>query len=224
MLSRATERMEVSAQNMANMVTPGYKAHRQFSTLVDNAASNSNIAQADDVGIDFSAGKLNLTGNPLDLAISGRGFFAVRNENGVLYTRDGQFSRDGEGKLINADGLAVQSLSGDVVIGGTKVEVLADGTVMSDGEAVAQLKIADFENLQTLKPVGAGLFAAPAESAQDVASPQIRQGMLETSNVSTAEEMLGVMSALRNAESGQRVAQVYDDLLGRALTAFGQGQ
>lgn len=224
-ISRATQRVEISAQNMANMTTPGYKARHQFSTLIIAPQNNQPISfvdQQNQQAIDFTNGKLTNTGNPFDLAISGSGFFVVQSAGGTFFTRNGQFSRDADGHLVTPDGMILQSATGDVTVGGSDVKILSDGTVLDGGQPAARLAIADFADPHTLQPAGAGLFAAPAGAARDVASPQIRQGMLETSNVSTADEMLSVMAALRSAETGQRVVQVYDDLMGRALTAFGQ--
>ncbi len=223
-LSRAQQRVENAAQNMANMTTPGFKSHRQFLDMIDAA---SPAVQTDSLSnsvntIDFGDGKLQSTGNPYDIALSGSGFFTVRSGDSVRYTRDGQFHRDADGRLITSDGLALQSDAGDVTVTGSDIKILRDGTVLDGNEPVARLVIADFSDKQQLVPSGAGLFEAPASAAREVASPVVRQGMLESSNVSTADEMITIMAAVRSAESGQRVVQVYDDLMGRALTAFGQ--
>jgi len=225
-IAQATQRVESAAQNMANMTTPGYKARLRFQGLVDNSQAGlvtAPSASQDDVSaIDFTAGKLQHTGNPLDLAISGAGFFTVRTEDGILYTRSGQFSRDAEGRLITPDGAVLQSSGGDVQVDGGNISILPDGTVQQNGQPVTQLAIAVFDDPRVLKPVGAGLFSAPSGAARDAAGQQIRQGMLEASNVTTASEMVSLMAGLRSAETGQRVVQIYDDLMGRALTAFGQ--
>jgi len=225
-IGQATQRVELAAQNMANMTTAGYKSRRQFQSLVDGSpfafVSAQSGAEADKMSVDFTAGKLQHTGNPLDLAISGTGFFTVRTDDGLLYTRTGQFSRDADGRLTAADGGVLQSASGDIELEGGDFSVLPDGTVQQKGQPVARLAIADFDNRQVLTPVGAGLFAAPAGSARDVAGPQIQQGVLETSNVTSANEMISMMAGLRSAEAGQRMVQVYDDLMGRVLTTFGQ--
>jgi flagellar basal-body rod protein FlgF len=222
MLSRAQQRVELSAQNMANIATPGFKAHRRFHDLIATASieagSDSNTASA----IDFTSGKLQSTGDPYNLALSGSGFFVVRSDNDTFYTRDGQFHRDVDGRLLTADGLALQSDAGDVVLKGADLKVLTDGTVLDGGQPAFRLAIADTENKQILQSAGGGAYAAPAATMHDVGSPIVRQGVLEASNVSTADEMISIMAALRAAESGQRVVQVYDDLMGRALTAFGQ--
>ncbi len=225
-IAQATQRVELAAQNMANMTTAGYKSHRQFQSLVDSGQSGFAIAhgssRTDDMSVDFTAGKLQHTGNPFDLAISGTGFFVVRTDDGLLYTRAGQFDRDAEGRLISPDGGVLQSTAGDVRVESGDVSILADGTFLQNGQPIGQLAIADFDDPRVLRPVGAGLFSAPSGAARDVAGPQVHQGMLEASNVTTANEMISMMAGLRSAEAGQRVVQVYDDLMGRALMAFGQ--
>lgn len=222
-LSQAMRRMETSAQNLANMVTPGFKAHRTFSLAPDDgtAAVSGAVRSVGQGAVDFSDGKLQQTGNPLDLAIMNDGFFVVRSDDGVFYTRNGQFRRDSNGMLITADGLIVQSISGDLHVEGD-MKFLPDGTVLQNNEPVARLRIVGFDDLQKLTVAGPGLFGAPTELVRDVEDVQVRQGMLESSNVTTADEMLSIMAALRSAESSQRIVQVYDDLMGKAINTLGQ--
>ena len=235
-LSRAEQRVEIAAQNLANMTTPGYKARRPFSDLIAGAADG--VAQAStqsskgEMSLDVSNGKLQNTGNPYDLAISGSGFFAVRSGSAIYYTRNGQFHTDADGALVTVNGMVLQSDGGDVTVGATRrdgvssgsddFKVLSDGTVLEAGQPIARLTICVFADPSALKPVGDSAFSAQGSDAQDVSNPQIRQGMLETSNVSTADEMISMMAALRSATTGQHLMQVYDDLMGRALSAFGQ--
>jgi flagellar basal-body rod protein FlgG len=225
-IAQATRRVELAAQNMANMTTAGYKARGQFQSLINSDelghAGSHRGSLPGDLSVDFTAGKLQHTGNPFDLAISGAGFFVVRTDAGLLYTRAGQFSRDSEGRLVSPDGGILQSTSGDMRVESGNVSVLADGTFLQTGQPVGQLAIAGFDDPRILRPTGAGLFSAPSGAGRDVTSPQIHQGMLEASNVTTASEMISMMAGLRSAEAGQRVVQVYDDLMGRALTSFGQ--
>ncbi len=222
-ISRAARRVEVAAQNIANMTTAGYKARRPFFDMVTSAPGASAAwAGPPEGSVDFTVGKLQNTGNAFDLALAGRGFFVLRSGDDTLYTRNGQFSRDAEGHLVAPGGAVLQSGGGDVTVGAAAVAVLADGTILQDGEPVDRVSIADFADTRVLRDAGAGLYAAPPGAASELALPQIRQGTLETSNISTADEMLSVMAAMRSAETGQRVVQAYDDLMGRALTAFGQ--
>ena len=211
---------------MANMTTPGYKAKRPFLQMIDQTSfdpSNSGFSgKRPDLLTDFTDGKLRNTGAPFDLAISGSGFFAVRSGAATLYTRNGQFHRDSDGRLVTSGGMVLQSSGGDLTVDAGNVTILSDGTVLNDGQPVAQVTIADFSDPQVLKPAEGGAFSAPPGAAHELAATHIHQGMLEESNVSTASEMLSLMSALRSAESGQHVVQALDDLLGQAVNAFGQ--
>ena len=222
-LSRAAERVDVCAQNLTNVTTPGYKARTQFSSLIAATANNSSSdAKPKNAGIDFTNGALQNTGNPLDLAISGSGFFAVRDTSGAtLYTRNGQFSRDSDGRLVTSGGSILQSLSGDLVAGHGDLKILSDGTVLNDGAPVGRVALANFADQNDLRSVGGSLFSAPQGSAKPAVG-EVRQGMLEASNVSTALEMVTIMQDLRSAGAGAHVVQLYDDLMGRAVTAFGQ--
>ncbi len=222
-LSHATQRVDVSAQNLANATTVGYKARRMPAQAFDlnPAEAFSASAESPTAVTDFAAGKITPTGNAFDLALSGPGFFVVRSRDGALYTRNGQFSRGGDGRLVTSEGLPVQSSQGDVKLGADP-KILADGTVLDLGQPVARLSIVDVADTKMLSPAGAGLFSAPDDAPREITVPNIRQGALETSNVSTADEMIAMMASLRSAEMGQHVVQTYDDLMGRALTAFGQ--
>lgn len=222
MLSNAMQRVETSAHNVANLATPGFKSYRsgEFQKLIRNTEGSGQSQGT--LSVDFSAGKLRSTANPFDLAILGNGFFVVRSAEGTFYTRNGQLQRDADGNLVTADGLMLQSDAGDVNVQSSEIHILADGTVLDDGEAVSRISVVHFEDTSQLKSVGDGLFSASSGAAHEVDDAQIRQGMLETSNVSTADEMLSIMSALRRAECGQHLVQAYDDLMGRVITTFGQ--
>lgn len=223
-LSRSLGEAEVAAQNMANMMTMGYRARRSFPQVLmtvehsDSSFAPGVVATA----TDFTIGKLVQTGNPLDMAITGNGFFTVRSGSGKFYTRDGQFSRDSEGRLTLGNGMIVQSSSGDIVLGSGDVTLSADGMLLVNGEPVAKLAIAQFDDLAQLRPMGTNVFSAPEDAAKEMADPALKQSMLESSNVSNSTEMLMLMGAIRKAESGQRIIQIYDDLMGKALTSFGE--
>ncbi|HEX8669709.1 MAG TPA: flagellar hook basal-body protein [Allosphingosinicella sp.] len=223
-LQNAERRVEVSAQNITNAATPGYKrrvsfAHALASPGVGNRTFDATVSNLPD----FTAGKEILTGNPTDLAIMGQGFFAVRADDEVLYTRQGQFRRDEEGRLVTGEGMALQaSGGGDVVVPAGTFSVAADGMVTVAGQPVARVAVVDFADRGALRPAQGSAFAAGEVQPDEVQGSVIRQGMLESSNVSTGDEMVAMMEALRRAESGQRLISVYDDLMGRALTTFGE--
>jgi flagellar basal body rod protein FlgG len=221
-LTQATSRVEINAQNIANISTPGYKRRLSFSeVLADRSQINSQAVLA--VATDLAQGKPIETGNHSDLAISGPGFFTVRSGDQTLYTRGGQFQRDGEGRLVTADGMALQAEGGgDIVVRSDAFEVTSDGTVLEGGEPVTRLAIVTFADPQVLSSSQSGLFAAVDGQAIALEAPVVRQGFLEASNVSTGDEMVSMMESLRRAETGQRLVTVYDELMGRVLSTFGQ--
>lgn len=223
MMARAESHANVAAQNIANLTTPGYKAVRQFDIMVSAADRIDFEAPAIDAQ-DWSAGKLRSTGEPFDLAIAGKGFFVVRSGDGVFYTRDGQFHRDADGRVVTADGLALQSTGGDMRVSTADVRIARDGTITDGGRDIGALMVTDFADPSVLQNVGNDRFAATGSAGTNVASPVIEQGMLETSNASNGTEMIALMSALRSAESGQKLIQAYDEMIGQALTAFGQAR
>lgn len=219
----AARSVEVSGQNIANITTPGYRRRVDFSQVMASRSGDETSSQVHRTAIDFTFGKLVETGSPSDLALVGTGFFVVRTPSGALrYTRDGQFRRDTEGRLVDPRGAVLQADGGNLVLHGGPVEVLADGVVLEAGAPVGRLDIVDFEDPAQATPSQDGGFAAPAETVEPVATPSVRQGAIEMSNVTTAAEMVSMMAALRRAESGQRLANVYDDLMGRVITTLGQ--
>jgi flagellar basal body rod protein FlgG len=163
------------------------------------------------------------TGNPGDLAMTHSGFFVVRNGDSLLYTRQGQFHRDSDGRLVTAQGWAVQADGGgDIILKTNAFKVAEDGTVTESGQPIARLAVMDFIGRRDFSDAEAGFIRAPDNAMKTVDAPAIRQGALETSNVSTADEMVGMMEAIRRAEAGQRLVNTYDDLMGRVLSTFGQ--
>lgn len=220
-LSLAQQRVEVSAQNIGNATTPGYKRRVSFVQML-----SADRAVAGEIGgttsaTDFSAGKQLATDNPYDLAISGEGFFVVRAGERLLYTRNGQFQRDAEGRLVNPAGFVLQANGGDLVVKAADISIAEDGTVLQGTEPVDKLTIVTFDPVSAL-PAEGGAFLVPDAAVSPLKAPSVRQGALESANVSTGDEMVAIMEALRRAESAQRLVNVYDDLLGRAITTFGQ--
>lgn len=228
-LARAEQRAEVAAQNITNASTPGYRRRISFSELLAAGATPgaapgaASARQHGAVAADFTAGQLQQTGGATDLAIAGQGFFVVGSDDATLYTRQGQFRRDDAGRLVTAQGQALQSMDGgDVVVGDGPFQVAADGTVTRNGEPLARIAVVDFDDRHALVPGDGGAFAAGSAEPRPVQGAVVRQGMLEGSNVNTGDEMVAMMEAVRRAETGQRLMTTYDDLMGRALNMFGQ--
>ncbi|HEY0959849.1 MAG TPA: flagellar hook basal-body protein [Novosphingobium sp.] len=223
LISGADRQLETAAHNVSNMTSPGYRARQSFWALVDGEKDARGDIPNVRFGTDFSIGNVTVTSNAYDLALGAEGFFVVKSDEETRFTRNGQFHRAGDGRLVTSDGFALQSDAGDLVVKGDKIEVLADGTVLDQGEPTARILVRDFAGKAGLSATGASAFSADDEG-MEVLHPDMRQGALETSNVSTAHEMITMMKAMRQAETGQRMVQFYDELLGEAITNFGGTQ
>lgn len=163
------------------------------------------------------------TGNPDDLALTHNGFFLVTSPHGQVYTRQGSFHRDSDGRLVTAQGWPVQAEGGgDIVLKDGDFKIDPDGAITKDGQPVAKLAVMDFAGPKVFADAQDGYLTADGSNMTPVEAPGIRQGALESSNVSTGSEMVAMMEALRRAEAAQRLITVYDDLMGRALSTFGQ--
>ena len=223
-LSQTERRMEATANNVANITTPGFKAERLYSEVsagTDLRAPEILLQKR----LDSDQGRLSKTSNPLDLAISGVGMFRLSGADGVpVYTRSGQFKLAPDGRVVNAQGLALQTADGgDLVVPNSNVQVKPDGTVVDGDQPIAKVGVYEPSDGAEATALGGSLFTIADGLAEEVPSPQLRQGMLEGSNVSLADEMVSMMDALRQAEGGAKLVQTYDDLMGRAISTLGQG-
>lgn len=219
-LAAQTQALELVANNLANLGTAGYRGQQAtFRSLLaggGTVAWNPLNAAVNDFGVlggsrvDLASGSLAATGNPLDLAVAGTGFFAVQSAAGVVYTRNGGFHATPTGQLVTAQGDAVLGEQGPITLPNGAVAVSADGTLSVDGAVVAQVRLAEFSPDTSLRAVGNALYAAPAGAALPPASSSIRQGMLEASNVSPVEGVVELISIQRNAEMMQRALTLFD--------------
>ena len=215
-----TQALELVANNLANLGTAGYRGQEAtFRSLLAGAgtvawnplnAAVNNFGVLGGSRIDRTSGSLAATGNPLDLAVAGNGFFVVQSAQGAVYTRNGSFHATPTGQLVTGQGDAVLGEQGPITLPQGTVAVSSDGTVSVDGVVVAKVLVAEFSPDTNLRAVGNATYAAPANSALPAASSSIRQGMLEDSNVSPVEGVVQLISIQRNAEMMQRALTVFD--------------
>lgn len=219
-LNRQEMRFQIIANNLSNIQTAGFKKDVPvFGQVLAGAA-----ASFQDVPLtDFQQGHLRRTGNELDLAIEGEGFFKIRTPRGIRYTRNGSFSLNREGVLVRADGLPVLGRQGEIVLRGKSIEVDESGRVLSGGKMAGQITPVTFAELGQLQKEGGALFSL-AQDAEEIEIPQsrIRQGYLEAAGVNPLEEMVLLVDALRSFESCQRVVQSQDELDGKAVNELGK--
>ena len=221
------ESLELLANNVANASSGGYKADREFYSVYAapeawDPEEPSTMPVIDRPWIDFSQGVLQTTGAPLDIALSGSGFFAVDAPNGPLYTRNGSFQLASDGRLVTADGRAVRGVNGTAIRLGSSaaVEILNDGTIRQDGAVVGQLELADFTSKAGLVKQGSNylrvadpklLPSAPA------AGTTVEQGKLEVSNTGSAEAAVRLVSVMRQFEMLQKAASLGAEMNRRAI-------
>jgi len=220
------ESLDLLANNVANAGTGGYKADREFYSLyVAPEAADSDPFNTMPVierpWVDHSQGTLHATGSPLDLALSGRGFFAVNGPNGPLYTRNGNFRLSADGRLVTSDGYAVRSDQGaPLSIAGTlPVQVSADGTVSQDGAVIGRLEVVDFTSTAGLTKQGNNYFraAGPAQTLSPASGTTIEQGHLEASNTGSAEAAVRLVGVMRQFEMLQRAVSLGAEMSRHAI-------
>jgi len=167
---------------------------------------------------------LRVTGQPLDFALAGPGYFEIATDNGPAYTRAGNFRLDGAGRIVTASGQSLQGLAGVLRLSGPDVRAVrvdASGRVFEGDRALDQIKVVRFDRPALLQRLGSGLLGATAGAGMPRPTAEadilMRQGMLENANVDNALEMIELTRATRHFESLQRGLQIYDELLGTAL-------
>ena len=250
--------VETIANNLANSNTPGFKKdkltfkeqltvlekglqgldidvpHKEFAPedfYRSYGAENAKV-KIDGSYTDHRQGDLRHTGNPLDLAINGPGFFELSTPNGVRFTRKGTFSLSGEGYLVNEKGFPVLSKLGEIPEGessdpakrifkitGKKVSLNNSGEIFVDGKKFKDLSLVEFKDIAALKKEGNSLFINnyPENIINETKKSTLHQGFLEGSNVNPLEEMSALIKASRHFESIQQVLKAYDHISGKAV-------
>src|SRR5439155_21540353 len=169
-----------------------------------------------------SQGTLHSTGNSLDVALDGKGFFAVNGPSGPLYTRNGNFRLSNAGALTTSDGMAVRNRQGGGTItldGARSIDIAADGTVTQDGNVIAQLEIADFTSTAALTKQGGSYFRVvdPAVQSSVPANTSVAQGQLESANTGTAESAVRLVSVMRQFEMLQKAITLGAEMNRKAI-------
>ena len=214
------ESLDLLANNIANASTGGYKADREFYSLYAEAGNDQTMPVVQKQYTDLSQGVLTPTGSSLDVALSGKGFFTVQGPNGPLYTRNGNFQLDSGGKLISAEGYAVQGTAGTLTIpGNTPIDISSDGTVTQNGKVIGQLQIQDFTSAAGMAKQGTNYFRAtdPGAMVKAPAASAVQQGKLEASNSGTAESAVRLVSVMRQFEMLQKAASMGADMEKQAI-------
>jgi flagellar basal-body rod protein FlgF len=216
---------EVTANNTANMSTTGYKVQREFYKTLTASLNASKMSKLSPLNravnnygvlggsvLDLRNGTLERTGNDLDVALEGPGFFVIQTKNGPRYTRNGSFRVTEKGRLVSATGdpvLGEKNRPIDILSG--PVSISPDGTLSQNGAVVGKLRIVDFAPGTSLAPEGNSIYAAPTGTERALTDTRVRQGSLESSNQDPVSGVVNTIILQRHIEILQRALSIFNN-------------
>jgi flagellar basal body rod protein FlgG len=227
------------AQNIGSSQSPGYLARQvsfssqelgQFSVGPNRKADADSAQPASfptaSASVSFAPGQTQPTGNPLDLAIQGTGFFELQMPDGTkAYTRAGSFSQRSDGTLVNGAGYSVLNATGSPIIlaqGQGAITVKPDGSLVQGATPLGKIAVQSFPSNSALSPVAGGLFIPPSGIAPTpVAKPDVMQGYTSTSNVAPLMEMVNLVQISRAYEANQKVITNADEQAKQTMDDLG---
>jgi flagellar basal-body rod protein FlgF len=222
--TRTIMQLDVVAHNLANISTTGFKAEHLYYAMNElKTLDNNSVNPEQSLGaissssakkvMDLSQGVLEKSGNNLDMAIEGEGFFSLQQKTGTAYTRNGNFVINKNNELVTKNGVNVLGESGPIKINGKSIEVDSDGTIRVDGNTAGKLKIAAFRNPGDLTKINDGQFIDEGKAGLINAEKyRVAGGYLEASNVNAIKEMIEMIDLQRSAfETYQKVTLTLSD-------------
>jgi flagellar basal-body rod protein FlgG len=231
--------MDIVTNNVANVETTGFKkemlvSHTFSDVMVRRINDNRVLGQSPTVGplnlgtqvdqkyIDFSQGNFEATERNTDLALVGDAFFVISTPEGDRYTQAGAFYVDDQGFLVDGSGNFLLGENGPINVGGLNFSVNTQGQVFTaDGQLIDTIQIVSFADNNTLRKQGNSLFFATEPPIAP--NPfQIRQGILEASNVDIAREMVDMVTVFRAYQLNQQMLTMIDETVGRAVNDIGR--
>lgn len=251
-------KLDTIANNIANVNTPAFKKDKQvfqeyltanekppeviqvpkvpasIESFYDMQGGDKSFVDTKGTFTDFSQGSLKPTGNSLDVAINGKGFFELATPQGIRLTRSGNFTLDGEGKLVSKDGYPVMRGAAEgtdpasrvIKVNGTgNVFINENGEVFEGTESIGQLSLVDVAKPDALQKVGNSMYGFKNNmnaEVQNIANPSLKQGFLEMSNVNIVQEMTDMIQTHRIFESTQKVISTYDSMADKLVNVVGK--
>ncbi|MFH2035015.1 MAG: flagellar hook-basal body protein [Candidatus Zixiibacteriota bacterium] len=224
-------KQETIANNLANVSSAGYKKDTIFTKELSRAEqkftprrTDWQTPMIDQVYTSFSQGSFDKTGNPLDLAIEGDGFFAFETANGdQLLSRAGNLTVSNDGFIVNVDGDRLLGDGGTINVGGGEVAISETGIVQVDGAQVATVSVVDVDEKSTMMKVGNTGYVLPdGISPRAAANFVIKQGYLESSNVEIVNEMVDMITSYRNYEADSKSIKAQDESLEKLFANVGR--
>jgi len=220
--------MDVTANNVANADTPGYKAQRvlfsdwlspQRGTSISGGDRSLAYTQDRATYRDNSAGAMSQTGNALDIAIAGDGFFTVQTPQGVRLTRAGRFALQPDGTISDINGNALLDTTGkplQIAAGDTDISVASDGTLATRTGTIGKIAVVTANDMNSLHAQGSRLFDS-GSGTTPATDPKLVQGAVEDSNVQPVLEMTRMMNQLREFQYVSELVQSENDRVQGAI-------
>ena len=207
--------MEFVASNLANANTAGFKAESLIFTESPEPTSRHEqpLSMVHDVTYlrDMSEGTISATENPLDLAISGDGFFAVQAPQGQRYTRHGAFQLDSLGQIVTLRGAPVLGIGGAPIVVPPRtsaITITRDGTVSADAAQIGKIQVVAFDTPQALSKDGDDLYDPKDQAPRPATNAHVLQGMIEGSNVKGVMEMTRMIDVVRSYQHAVRMTEL----------------
>jgi flagellar basal-body rod protein FlgF len=219
-LMSRTQALDTIANNMANASTVGFRAqHNVFSSVLASAGSSNgsalnkainNYGTLSATTFDQNQGAISKTGNDLDMAIQGSGYFVVQTPGGPMYSRNGAFQVSSKSQLVTSTGDLVMGDKGPITMLPGKVSISPDGTISSNGAVAGKVKLVQFAAGTQLTSIGNNYYSAPAKSESAATDSTVQQGALESSNVNPVASMVELITAQRSADMMQKALSMFN--------------
>ena len=206
--ARKLTQLDFVSNNLANSATSGFKAEHLYYAMKGKQAQEGAMMELGPTvtKMDFSQGTLKLTGNTLDLAIEGEGFFTIQTKQGNAYTRNGSFVLNKNKELVTPSGELVLGENGKIIIDGQSININKDGSIFVDDVLAGKIKISSFKDPFALSRSTSGYFVDDGKAGfKNPTSYGISEGYLEMSNVNAIREMTDMMEIQRTFETYQKV-------------------
>jgi len=221
-LETASMNQDLLAENLAHASTPGYRRQGLIFEVMPPgpdmapALRNSLGARLTESYTHFDQGPIQYTGNSLDVALNGDGFFVLEGSDGPVYTRNGVFEVNAAGELQSKGGMRVQGQGGRIVVppDAAGITITRDGVVLVNNAEVGRLRVVTFANPQTLRRVGATLFNGQAPQTVAPGAVHFEQGYREGSNVQVVNEMIAMILGMRQYEAADRAMRTLSESMG----------
>jgi len=216
----------IITHNMANISTVGYKrVCNSFSKAMDGTTPSDSTGTADlTSAFDFSQGNITDTGRPLDFALMGDGFFVIETTKGPVYTRNGMFMTNADGRIVDTNGRSVSGEDGPITLPPTtslsEVHVSSDGRISARGALIGKFRIVDFNDKEAeLLPAGGSCFEAPKDIRPGLAENiVVKQGYLEASNVKMVDELVDMIMVQRLYEANMKFITAQKETSGSLIS------